>query len=73
MKKNLIIHGTVDGQTRKDAQRAGHDTDINRDYEYTDWVQVQNFVSEFVLFIERACRDHRKLFNNPFITNKGLV
>ena len=32
---------------RRAAKRAGGDTDVSRDYEYTDWALVEQFASEF--------------------------
>ncbi len=35
------------------ASRAGHDTDFSRDYEFTDWKDVQIFVDEFSQSLHR--------------------
>lgn len=35
------------------AKRAGSETDISRDYEYTDWGQVRKFASEFIYSVAK--------------------
>ncbi|HEY1078753.1 MAG TPA: flavodoxin domain-containing protein [Bdellovibrio sp.] len=43
------------------ASRAGHDTDFSRDYEFTDWKDVQSFVDEFSQSLHRR-QDVRETF-----------
>ena len=52
------------------ARKAGAQTDMRYDYEFTDWPQVDEFVQEFVELIE-SCREpedfraHRSPFSEP--------
>lgn len=38
------------------AKRAGSDTDVNKDYEYTDWSEVADYADSFVKSIEKQPR-----------------
>jgi menaquinone-dependent protoporphyrinogen oxidase len=42
------------------SKQAGRDTDVNRDYEYTDWLEVKKFSSDFLNnYVLRASPDLR--------------
>ncbi|AKU95473.1 Protoporphyrinogen IX oxidase, oxygen-independent, HemG [Labilithrix luteola] len=45
---------------RRIAEKAGGDTDVSRDYEYTDWLAVERFAAEFAEAVEGS-----RLLENP--------
>ena len=44
-----VCYTTGEGQT---AKAATGDTDTSRDYEYTDWPEVEAFADDFAAFVE---------------------
>ncbi|QPV62718.1 protoporphyrinogen oxidase [Halosimplex litoreum] len=38
---------------KRSAREATGDTDTSRDYEYTDWAEVEGFTDDFAAFVER--------------------